>query len=384
MGMRTAPRLITSLLAVAILIACAPSASPPARPTAAPAPTVASAPAAPPAAAQSSTTGGAAAGPAAAPSAPPAPETVHIGWVRSINGAPFFVAMGRGYYTQAGLNVETAEFRSAADIVGALGTGQLDVNLGTISAGTFNAWQRGVKMIVGAAMSVYPAEGLQPSNVVVRKDLYDNGAVRSAADFRGRRIAMNVQGGINEIMVWKILARRGVGMEEVELQTMPFPDMIAALANASTDVLTAPDPYGTMAIDQGVGVRLEEDQRSVGELQPVHLLFSENFAVNRADVAVRFLAATMRGARELQSNWLADPAVGQIIEDEVGFKRDLLARSVLPRYPADLQVEAKDLEVFQDAFLKLGHLSYSTPLDVTPFFNSTLTQRAKAQLDAGR
>jgi NitT/TauT family transport system substrate-binding protein len=379
MGIGPLPGVFVGLLAVTVVVACAPSASEPARPTAVAAPTVASGPAGPAAAVQP-----AAAAAPAPPSAPPAPETVLVGWVRSINGAPFFVAMGRGYYAQAGLNVETAEFRSAADIVGALGTGQLDVNLGTISAGTFNAWSRGVKMIVGAAMSAYPAEGLQPTNVVVRKELYDSGAVRSAADLRGRRVAMNVQGGINEVMVWKILARRGVGIDEVELQTMPFPDMVAALSNGSTDVLTAPDPYGTMAIDQGVGVRLEEDQRSVGELQPVHLLFSENFAVNRADVAVRFLAATMRGARELQGNWLADAAVTQIIEDEVGFKRDLLVRSVMPRYPADLHAEAKDMDVFQDAFLKLGHLSYSAPLDVTPFVNSALAQRAKAQLDAGR
>jgi hypothetical protein len=34
--------------------------------------------------------------------------------------------------------------------------------------------------------------------------------------------------------------------------------------------------------------------------------------------------------------------------------------------------------------MRLGHLGYSTPIDVTPFVSSTLAQRAKAHLDARR
>ncbi|HZU07978.1 MAG TPA: ABC transporter substrate-binding protein [Chloroflexota bacterium] len=324
---------------------------------------------------------------APAPSPPPPaaePEVVRVGTVRSINAAPFIVAMGRGYYQEEGILLEPAEFRSAADIVSALGTGQLDVSIGTISAGTFNAWQRGVKLIVAAPTSLYPAEGLMPQNVVVRKELVDSGAVRSAADFRGRKVALNVRGGINELVVMRVLARRGLTLDDVDVQTMPFPDMIPALANGSIDVLTASDPYGTMAILQGVGVRLEEDQRSVGQLQPTHFLFSERFTTARAEAAVRFLIATMRGARELQGNWLADPTLAQIMEDELGFKREVLAQAILPTYPPDLITRPEDVELFQDAFMRLGHLSYTTPLDVTPFVNNTLAQRAKERLDARR
>jgi NitT/TauT family transport system substrate-binding protein len=362
-----------ALACVAMLAGCAPAASPAGS------------------AGRSAPTAPAASAPAPrAPAAAPAPtpagpkEPVHVGWVRSINIGPFFVALGKGYYEQEGLAIEESEFRSAADIVGALGTGQMDVNLGTISAGTFNAWQRGVKMIVGAPTSLYAAEGLMPTNVVVRKDLYDSGAVRSAADFRGRKLAMNVRGGINELVVMRVLERRGLTMDDVEIATMPFPDMVPALANGSIDVMTPPDPFATIAIDQGTGVRLEDDQKSVGEIQAVHMLFSENFATARADVAVRFLVATMRAAREMQGNWLADPTKAKIIEDEGGIKGDLLARMILPTYPQDMLTRPEDVNLFQDAFLRLGHLGYSTPIDVTPFVNTTLAQRAKAQLDARR
>jgi len=373
--LRTVVRL--PLVALALLVSCAPTAAPvPAGgaterqppPSAAPAaPTGVSAGATPPEAQRAT-----------------APDTVSVGWVRSINNGPFMAAHGRGYYAEEGLAIETAEFRSAADTVAALGTGQLDVNVGSISAGTFNAWQRGVKMVVAAPTSAYPSEGLMPTNVVVRKDLYDSGAVRTAADFRGRRVAMNVRGGINEVVLMLVLARRGLTLDDVELVTLPFPDMAAALANASVDAVTPPDPFGAQAIDQGVGVRLDEDQRSVGPIQPTHFLFSENFAVNRADVATRFLIATIRAARELQGNWLADPALAQIMEDETGIKKEILARSILPVFPPDLALRVEDINMMQDAFLASGQLSYPSPLDISPFIDTSLVQQARQRLDARR
>ena len=76
-----------------------------------------------------------------------------------------------------------------------LGTGQLDANAGAISAGTFNAVQRGVDLRIVAPMSFLPQTG-GASPLLVRKDLADR--VRSAADMRGRKVAINVRGAANE------------------------------------------------------------------------------------------------------------------------------------------------------------------------------------------
>jgi len=318
----------------------------------------------------------------AATAPPPAPERVSVAWVRSLNLAPFNVAWGKGYYEQEGLRIETAEFQSTADVVSALGTGQLDVSVGSVSAGTFNAWQRGVKMIVAAPTSVYPAEGLMPTSVVVRKELWDTGQVRSLADARGRRVAVNARGNITEYTAWLVLGRRGLGLEEVSEQIVPFPDQVAGLANGSIDIMIASEPFGTVAIDQGVGVRLEEDQQTIGPIQFTHFIFSEQFAEGRADAATRFLVASLRAARELQGDWVKDPRLAQLLEEQIGFKQELLARSVLPVFPTDFTVRAEELMQFQDALMRMGHLTYSTPLDVRPFVNTTLAERARQQLEA--
>ena len=93
---------------------------------------------------------------------------------------------------------------------------------------------------------------------------------------------------------------------------------------------------------------------------------------------------SMRATRELQGNWVADPALVKIIADEIDLKADLLARMIQPEFPPDLVTRPEDIDFLQEAFMRLGHLTYSTPIDVRPFVNPTLAQRAKAQLDARR
>jgi NitT/TauT family transport system substrate-binding protein len=310
---------------------------------------------------------------------------VTVAWVRSLNIAPYNVAVGRGYYAQEGLAVETAEFASTADVVSALGTGQTDVNVGAISAGNFNAWQRGIKMYVVAAMSIYPAEGLMPTNVMARKDLYDSGAVRGVPDLRGRTFAVNARGNITEYTMWRVLSRRGMGLDDVNAPILGFPDMVSALANGSVDAFIGSEPFGTIALDQGVGARLEEDQQTIGPVQFTHTLFSEAFAEGRADAATRFLAATLRASRELQgSGWMADPTLAKILEEEIGFKQELLGRSILPVFPTDLTVRVDDVEQMQEGLLQMGRLSYPAPIDVRPFVNTALAGRAREQVEARR
>jgi NitT/TauT family transport system substrate-binding protein len=365
-----------ALLALGLVLGCAPPASaPPSKPTAAPQATAGAAASKPAAAAQ-----------AAAPTAAPRePERVSVVWVRSINLAPYNVAVGRGYYTQEGLAVETAEFGSAADVVSALGTGQTDVNVGSLSAGTFNAWNRGVRMYVVAPTSIYPAEGLMPTSIIARKDLYDSGAIRGLPDLRGRSFAVNARGNITEYTMWRVLQRRGMTLDDVSSPILSFPDMVAALANGSVDAFIGSEPFGAIALDQGIGARLEEDQRTIGPIQFTHILYSEQFAEGRSDAAVRFLKATLRASRELQgTGWTTDPTIAQILEDEIGFRRELLTRSILPVFPMDLTVRLDDVEQMQEGLLRMGRLTYSTPLDVRPFVNTALAQRAREQLESGR
>ena len=78
------------------------------------------APAAPPSAST------AAAKPAALPPLP-APLKVRVGSGSNIADAPIYVALDRGYFTQAGVDIEDLRFAAVSSMMAPLAAGQLDV-----------------------------------------------------------------------------------------------------------------------------------------------------------------------------------------------------------------------------------------------------------------
>src|SRR5262249_8679052 len=67
--------------------------------------------------------------------------------------AGFFRAIDQGFFREQGIELDLTPFDSAARMVPALGTGQLDVGDGSHSAGLFNAVARGIgiKLVADAA-----------------------------------------------------------------------------------------------------------------------------------------------------------------------------------------------------------------------------------------
>jgi NitT/TauT family transport system substrate-binding protein len=85
---------------------------------------------------------------------------VTVGATNAASDAPIYVADKKGYFSDEGLAVTVTNFRSAADMVAPLGTGELDAGAGSPSAGLYNAVLRGVRIkIVADKASSPPATG---------------------------------------------------------------------------------------------------------------------------------------------------------------------------------------------------------------------------------
>src|SRR3972149_4883279 len=93
------------------LAACATSATP-AAPTKAPEPANPPAPTSPLA-------------PAATPT--PRPATLKFGTPQVIADAGVYIAIEKGYFKEQGITMEVVNFRTVAELIAPLGTGQLDV-----------------------------------------------------------------------------------------------------------------------------------------------------------------------------------------------------------------------------------------------------------------
>src|ERR1700757_4870825 len=123
-----------------------------------------------------------------------------VATIGASSDSPFFIADKRGYFKDEGLEVNFVRFDSAAKMMAPLGTGELLVASGATSAALYNAVKRdvGLRIVADKAKNT-PHFGFEA--LMVRKDLYDDGKVKTLADFKGRKIAISAAGNSEDFLV---------------------------------------------------------------------------------------------------------------------------------------------------------------------------------------
>ena len=225
-----------------------------------------------------------------------APTKVTVGNLSIATDAAIFIADAKGYFAAEGLDVSLSTFRSASYMVPLLGTGQLDVGAGSPSAAFYNAILRGVKIRIVADKS-YSPPGYGSLSLLIRKDLVDEGRVKTLRDLKGLKLAMTASGVVNTATLNTALKSVGLGYDDVEIINLPFASHPVALQNKAVDGAVTVEPYVTMMAERGIAVSFKRDD----EIDPNHqlgcLFFSEAFATEHHDAAVRFLRAYIKGVR---------------------------------------------------------------------------------------
>lgn len=242
----------------------------------------------------------------AEPEMPALPDigTINVGYIPITGFAPFFVASELGYFEDEGLDINFELFRSGDPMIAPLAQGQLDVGGGETGPALFNAIDQDFDVrVVGSLASQREGHGGVP--LLVRTDLLESGEVSSVADLAGRKVAINIGGGMAEYLLAEALGQAGLTVDDVELIFIPFPEIPQALANASVDAGVLPHPLAGSALRPGedsgppAGVLLPGEKLSDTNPQNGVIYFGQRLLEpENREVGVRFLIAYLRAARD--------------------------------------------------------------------------------------
>jgi ABC-type nitrate/sulfonate/bicarbonate transport system substrate-binding protein len=305
-------RTILLLVAVGLALACAPAtASPPAQ---------RAAPAAEP-------IGQAATAPAAA--APPSPsETVRIGVVGTTGEAGFYIAEEKGYFREQGIQIEQTQFQAGQQMIPLLGSGQLDVGSGGISAGLINAVALDIPLRI-VADEGYIAPGSAWQGIVVRKELVDNGTFRGCPSYRGLRVANTTDGNTGQIVLARTLAECGLELTDVDVVLMSFSDMMAAFQNGAIDASFMLEPFMTRGVAEGLFVLSKRGGDAYPGQQGAVVLYGPQFIANHRQAGQRFMVAYLKAVRDYSTAFSGGPNRAEVI--------DILARNTVVKDTALLE-----------------------------------------------
>lgn len=301
----------------------------------------------------------------AVPAAHAQARTVKVAYVPSLSGSALFIAIEKGYFKAENLAAEMLVVQSASDAVAFLGIGQVDLASGNVGDTLFNAVNRGVDVRLVAGMSYYPRDPavLSPAPVFVRKALVDSGAVKSVADLKGRKIALNARGGIVEYLFAQRLKREKLSIADATVEILAFPDMTIALANGVIDAAILPEPITTAARERGVGVVL--DRNPVPGTLAQALLFGKNLlAEGEAPLAQAVLRALRRAANELQSpEAIMAEANLQIYSKYTKVPVDTLRKTAPYFFARDLALDVGNLMDQQRYLTEAGRVAKALPAE---------------------
>jgi NitT/TauT family transport system substrate-binding protein len=179
-----------------------------------------------------------------APGAPPMAQPITVGVTGTMSDAPIYIADKKGYFGDEGLDVNVMTFRSAADMVAPLGTGQIEAGAGSASAGLYNAVARGISIKIVADKASSPP-GYGATKILVRKDHINSGRYRAPGDLKGMRVAMNAPGVSNTVTLNALLRSVGLKYGDVETVNIPLPYHVVALHNKAVDAAASVEPAAT-------------------------------------------------------------------------------------------------------------------------------------------
>src|SRR3954467_13933522 len=169
-------------------------------------------------------------GPTTALAADAQVRTVRFGSTMGLSDAGVFLARERGHLREQGLHADPRPFQSGPDTMVPMASGDLEVGSGNFGIVWLNAVERGVG-INAVADKGHSSPGFEFVQVPLRRDLADSGQVQTPADLRGRRIGMSVLRSGGEFVVSDILRRGNIGVDDVDLVALGYPEMLAGLTN---------------------------------------------------------------------------------------------------------------------------------------------------------
>jgi len=225
----------------------------------------------------------------------PTKLVVGLGYIPSVQFAQFYLAQQKGYYAEAGLDIEFQN-KIDLDLIPLVGKGTIDIGIGdgtsVIPAVSNDIPVRYVATIYGK----FP-------NIVFAKDA---SGITKAADLKGRKIGTPGRYGSGWIMLQALLGSARLTTDDVEIVEYPDFTQRAAVEQGAVDAATG------FSNNEPVQLQLDGVKPVVLGIDDITPLPGPGLIVGTStldakhDAVSAFVAATLRAMAEIK----ADPTVG--------------------------------------------------------------------------
>jgi len=241
-----------------------------------------------------------------------------------IDGMPLYAAQDGGFFASQGVTVEFIPAASAAERDQLVAAGQADGLINDLLAvALFNRQSTQLQVVRFAHLST-------PGSPLYVIAAAPGSGLQSPKDLAGVEIGIS-QGSIIDYVTTRMMENAGLTAEQIQMVAVPkIPDRMALLLSGQIKAATLPQPFATIAIQQGA-VALVDDTRVPGLGNSV-ISFRKEFIDQHPQVVRSFVAALDQAAADINAN---PEKYRSLLGKYQIVPADLQASYPIPKFPGD-------------------------------------------------
>ena len=292
-----------------------------------------------------------------------APVTIRFGYFPNITHAQAVIGIADGTFQRAlgsNVTIDPKIFNAGPSVIEALFAGQIDISfIGP------NPAINGYTKSNGEALRIIAGATSGGAELVVR----DDAGIKTAADFKGKKIASPQLGNTQDVALRAWLLKQGLKLKEQGGDTQVIPtanaDILTLFKKKEIDAAWVPEPWGARLVREANG-KIFLDERDLwpdGKFTTACIIVSTKFLKEHPDLVKSVLVANV----ELTQHINADPtAAKQKLNSEIerlsgaALNKDILddawSRQLVTYDPI-----SSSLYGSADAAFKLGFLGDTAP-----------------------
>jgi NitT/TauT family transport system substrate-binding protein len=272
---------------------------------------------------------------------------------------PIRLAQGKGYFKEAGLDVEFAVGRGGVDVAKQVGAGNAPLG-GIVADGPIMVRGNGVPVKI---VAVFGGKGFM--QLVVRED----SGITKPADLKGKTITTMSYQDTTFYALLGLMASAGLTQSDVNVQQVGPTGVWQFVAEGKSQGMAGVPDWIPPIQAAGVKVRVIPTEEFFPHMAQA-IAVSDQVIKEKPQMVQKFVTAALRGMKDIMDN--PDKAADEFVqfvpewkgkEAGVKFAFNMYAKSVYPGQAKLGEMNADRLAKLQDFYLEKGFIQKKTPVN---------------------
>src|SRR5690606_19796316 len=217
---------------------------------------------------------------------------VNLGVMRLASHAPSFIAFERGYYKEAGLDVELKYFEAAQPMAVAIASGDADFGITAMSGGLISLAEKEAVKVIGGALT--EEKGLVGAIILASNKAYEAGLTHPK-ELAGKTFGITTTGSSFHFMAHKIAQANNISLSDISLRPLQkVGAIVGALSSNQIDSWAIQPSISKKMIAENAAKQIGLVSDYAPDYQVTTVFTSTNNAANEREKTQAFIKAYAR------------------------------------------------------------------------------------------